>query len=70
MSNEKNENLDKNIVENKLLEKKLIYEKPEIESEDLTSFGAVCNGTSGPAAGRRKSSTGRPERCKASRINS
>lgn len=48
-------------------EKKKPYIKPEIETEDLMTFGALCNGTT---MGGRKSATGAPQWCNASRINS
>lgn len=43
------------------------YVKPEIVSEDLVSFGAVCNGTTN---GNRKASTGSPNFCNSRRLNS
>ena len=43
------------------------YQKPEIVSEELTAFGAVCNGTS---KGGRKQSGGPPGFCNASRLTS
>ncbi len=48
-------------------QKKKKYIKPEIVSEDLVSFGALCNGTTN---GNRKASTGGPNFCNASRLNS
>ncbi|OIQ19904.1 MAG: hypothetical protein BM556_05300 [Bacteriovorax sp. MedPE-SWde] len=43
------------------------YSKPEIESEKLNTYGAVCNGTFN---GGRKASTAPPTPCRASRLNS
>lgn len=47
--------------------KKKPYEKPEVESEDLLTFGALCNGT---AAGGRKASTGAPNFCNSKKLTS
>ena len=47
--------------------KKRPYEKPEIESEDLLTFGALCNGS---ASGGRKASTGGPDFCNAKKLTS
>lgn len=47
--------------------KKRAYEKPEIESEDLLTFGALCNGV---ASGGRKASTGAPNFCNAKKLTS
>jgi hypothetical protein len=52
--------------ENKKDQKKK-YVKPEIVSEDLNVFGASCNGS---LSGGRKASTGAPNFCNASRLNS
>lgn len=41
------------------------YEKPEIKSESLMAFGAVCNGM---ANGGRKATAGAPDFCNASRL--
>lgn len=43
------------------------YVKPTIETEDLNTYGAVCNGT---FRGGRKASAGPPNPCNASRLNS
>jgi hypothetical protein len=43
------------------------YKKPEIQSENLNSYGAICNGTTN--GGRKASSTG-PAFCNAGRLNS
>lgn len=47
--------------------KKRPYVKPEIESEDLLTFGALCNGS---AAGGRKASTGAPNFCNSKKLTS
>jgi len=47
--------------------KKKKYVKPEIISDDLVAFGALCNGTT---SGRRKASTGAPDNCRRSKLNS
>lgn len=43
------------------------YVKPEIQSEKLNSYGALCNGTTG---GGRKASTTAPAFCSATKRNS
>lgn len=43
------------------------YTKPQIFSEELMTFGAVCNGNPG---GGRKAATGAPAFCNASKIKS
>lgn len=43
------------------------YTKPEIESEKLNTYGAICNGT---FTGGRKASTAPPAPCNPSRLNS
>ena len=43
------------------------YVKPEIESEKLNTYGAICNGT---FTGGRKASTAPPTPCNPSRLNS
>lgn len=43
------------------------YVKPEIRSEKLMTFGAICNGSPG---GGRKSTAGSPDFCAASRLMS
>jgi hypothetical protein len=48
-------------------QKKRSYVKPQIQSEKLNSYGAVCNGTT--IAGRKASSSG-PAFCNAARLNS
>ncbi len=50
-----------------ILIKKKAYEKPEIESEELLTFGALCNGA---ASGGRKASTGGPNFCNAKKLTS
>lgn len=47
--------------------KKRSYIKPQIQSEKLNSYGAVCNGTT---SGGRKASSAGPAFCNASRLNS
>ena len=47
--------------------KKKAYEKPMIESEELLTFGALCNGAAG---GGRKASTGGPSFCNAKKLTS
>jgi hypothetical protein len=47
--------------------KKRIYKKPQIQSEKLNSYGAVCNGTT---TGGRKASAISPAFCNAGRLNS
>lgn len=46
---------------------KRTYEKPRIVSEQLNSYGAVCNGTT--TGGRKATSTG-PAFCNAGKLNS
>lgn len=41
------------------------YTKPEIHSESLMAFGALCNGT---VTGGRKASTGAPNFCNATKL--
>ena len=53
--------------ENEAPKKKKKYIKPEIISENLVSFGALCNGTT---VGQRKASTGSPNFCNSRRLNS
>lgn len=43
------------------------YIKPDIQSEKLNSYGALCNGTTG---GGRKASTTAPAFCNATKRNS
>lgn len=43
------------------------YIKPQMQSENLNSYGAVCNGTTN---GGRKASSTAPAFCNASRLNS
>lgn len=43
------------------------YTPPTIESEDLNTYGAVCNGTTN---GGRKASSAPPNPCNSSRLNS
>jgi len=47
--------------------KKKKYQKPKIESEPLTAFGALCNGVLG---GGRKESTVVPPICVGSKLRS
>ena len=47
--------------------KKRVYKKPQIQSEKLNSYGAVCNGTT--TSGRKASATS-PAFCNAGRLNS
>ena len=46
---------------------KKAYIKPQVISEKLNSYGAICNGTT---TGGRKSSSAGPAFCNASRLNS
>jgi hypothetical protein len=46
---------------------KIPYQAPQIKSEKLLGFGAVCNGTTN---GGRKDTTGAPNFCNASRLMS
>lgn len=55
------------VVSNKRLDKKRVYIKPQIQSEKLNSYGALCNGTS---VGGRKASTTGPGFCNAGKLNS
>jgi hypothetical protein len=43
------------------------YQSPEIESEDLMAFAAVCNGAK---KGGRKATAGAPDFCRSNRLNS
>ena len=43
------------------------YKKPTIKTESLTAVAAVCNGATG---GGRKSITGAPDFCSASKLKS
>lgn len=61
MSTIKEENKKEGVV------KKKPYEKPEIESEELLTFGALCNGAT---SGGRKASTGGPNFCNAKKLTS
>jgi hypothetical protein len=47
--------------------KKKSYIKPKVESETLTIYGAVCDGTT---VGSRKASVGGPSFCNSARLNS
>jgi len=47
--------------------KKKPYIKPELTSEKLMTFGAVCNGSLSQS---RKAATGAPNFCAASRLSS
>ena len=47
--------------------KKKVYIKPDVESEDLTVYGAACNGTT---KGGRKASTGAVPPCNATKLTS
>lgn len=53
-------------IDDKLKPKKT-YTPPTIETEDLNTYGAVCNGS---AKGGRKASTSATVPCNASRLNS
>ena len=48
-------------------EKKEAYTPPTIKTEELTLFGALCNGS---RKGGRKGSTGSPDFCNANKLNS
>ena len=54
-------------TQNKTKKSKKKYIKPELKSEDLNAYGAVCNGT---ASGGRKAVAGPPTFCNSSRLNS
>jgi hypothetical protein len=45
--------------------KKRTYVKPQLQSEKLNSFGAVCNGTT---VGGRKASSSGPAFCNSARL--
>ena len=45
--------------------KKRPYKKPKIMSEEIITFGALCNGTN---TGGRKTTAGAPDFCSASRL--
>lgn len=47
--------------------KKRVYTKPQIQSEKLNSYGALCNGTT---IGGRKASSAGPAFCNSTRLNS
>ncbi|MCP4912110.1 MAG: hypothetical protein GY909_03235 [Oligoflexia bacterium] len=64
---DKNAKKTKNELEKDVKICKKKYTKPAIFSEDLMTFGALCNGT---ATGGRKATPGPPSFCNASRINS
>jgi len=68
MTEEKN-NLEDELKEVKEERKasKKPYIKPELISEKLMTFGAVCNGSS---TGGRKAATGAPNFCRANRLSS
>ncbi len=51
----------------KVSKKKRPYQKPTIVTEELMSFGALCNGTS---TGGRKAAAGAPTFCNPSRLTS
>lgn len=53
---------DENILTNTHHEK---YETPEVVTEDLMTFGALCNGSKN---GGRKSTTAAPNFCNANRL--
>jgi hypothetical protein len=53
--------------ENNKANSKKDYEPPTIETEELMTFGAICNGTS---KGGRKDVVGAPAFCNSSRLNS
>jgi hypothetical protein len=57
----KEESQTKNIIQKKK------YIKPQIQSEKLNSYGAVCNGTT---VGGRKASSSGPAFCNAARLMS
>lgn len=65
----KKQNQDKNETElspEELAEqKKRPYSKPEIQSESLMAFGALCNGTAGSG---RKATTGAPNFCSSTKL--
>lgn len=44
---------------------KKTYKKPNIRSEKMMAFGALCNGMGG---GGRKASSGAPDFCQASKL--
>ena len=54
-------------MEKKEKTQKKKYITPKIESEDLTVFGALCNGQK---RGGRKAAVGAPDFCNARKLNS
>jgi len=53
--------------DDKKTKKKKKYIKPELTSEKLNAYGALCNGTT---SGGRKASSGAPNFCNSRRLNS
>jgi len=56
---------EKENIENQTSKK--VYSPPEIITEELMSFGALCNGT---ASGGRKEAIGAPSFCNSNKLNS
>ncbi len=50
-----------------LTKSKKKYQPPKVTSEQLTVYGAICNGMSG---GGRKASTGSPNFCNSTKLRS
>ncbi len=44
------------------------YTSPKIKKEAVMVFGALCNGTSGPGSGGRKTTAGTPDFCSPSKL--
>lgn len=58
-------NPKKEIQDESAVPAKKPYTKPEIHSESLMAFGALCNGT---VTAGRKASTGAPNFCNATKL--
>ncbi len=66
MNKKDKENLENQNEEEVLQDsEKRAYTKPQIQTEELITFGAACNGM---AVGGRKASTGAPNFCQANRL--
>lgn len=65
MDDSKKQNNEDSSVIKKVESKKKQYISPEMTSEDLMAFGALCNGT---IIGGRKSAAGAPNFCNAGRL--
>ncbi|MBT4761729.1 MAG: hypothetical protein HOO06_08550 [Bdellovibrionaceae bacterium] len=60
-TNKKDQNIEDSIV----FEKNETYEKPAVKTEELMTFGALCNGN---AIGGRKASTASPDFCSSNKL--